>query len=91
MRILWPRSHHLLKSSLKLANIYVNDRDRQEKLRRFFLTSATKQKGIAAEVEHILGGDESTNLLKLSGKRIHRFEKMGQKEYGNWRFQFSFT
>lgn len=76
------RSYHLLKSSLKLANIYVNEGDRQAA--PIFLTSATKQRGITELAEHILGVMKYQSVKNFEPAEITFLKKWVKEEYGNY-------
>lgn len=82
------KSLHLLKSSLKLASIYVeNAGDKQQaRVKDIFLTSATKRKGITELAHHVLAHrDQSTGdelLAKQEDYFLHKWIKQAYGEFG---------
>ncbi len=69
------RSYHLLRSSLKLANIYVNEE--REQTTPIFLTSATKHKGIQELADHIVN-------IMCAARSSEEFEQVEKAFLGKW-------
>lgn len=82
------KSLHLLKSSLKLASIYVeNAGDKQQAtVKDIFLTSATKRKGIAELAEHILEQRDQAicpeSLVQQEDYFLHKWINQAYGEFG---------
>jgi LAO/AO transport system kinase len=81
------KSLHLLKSSLKLASIYVeNARDKQQaSVKDIFLTSATKRKGIAELANHVLKHrDQAISEQSLAEQEDYFLHKWIRQAYGEF-------
>jgi LAO/AO transport system kinase len=78
------RSLHLLKSSLKLASIYVDHQEAKKK--NIFLTSATKRKGIDEFCQFILEQIQETicqsRLNQQEEYFLHKWVKQAYGEFG---------
>lgn len=82
------KSLHLLKSSLKLASIYVENAGdkKQAAVKDIFLTSAIKRKGISELAEHVLAfRDQSVSAESLAKQEdyfLHKWIKQAYGEFG---------
>jgi len=76
------KSHHLLKSSLKLAKIHVAKEIASDK--DIFLTSATKNKGIDELSEFILGLSKQKNRACRKEQEIYFLKKWIRQAYGEF-------
>ncbi|PID41371.1 MAG: protein kinase [Proteobacteria bacterium] len=81
--VLAQKSYHLLKSSLKLANIYVNEESQKSK--PIYLTSVTKNKGIEELADHLLSAREAEDGADefVATERFF-LEKWVKEEFGNY-------
>ncbi len=81
--MLAQKSYHLLRASLKLANIYVNEENQQSK--PIFLTSVIKKKGIEELADHLLGVRNLENDAEAFAVTERFFlEKWVKEEFGNY-------
>lgn len=83
------KSLHLLKSSLKLAQIYVHnpleDKTETNSSREVFLTSATKQKGLDELSHYILKkASESVNDNTINAQEKYFLHKWIRQAYGEF-------
>ncbi len=82
------KSYHLLKSSLKLMHLCLNDRaidDQASETRRVFMTSATKLKGIGELADFFLGLASHTALRKCHRQREDFYlKKQLRNEFGEF-------
>ncbi|KZY29802.1 hypothetical protein A3752_08160 [Oleiphilus sp. HI0081] len=82
------KSLHLLKSSLKLASIYVENAGdkKQANVKDIFLTSAIKRKGITELADHVLAyRDQAISqeaLEKQENYFLHKWIKQAYGEFG---------
>ena len=77
------KSMHLLRSSLKLANIYIDNKETRPK--DIFMTSATKHKGITSVCEHILNIRQNTDMTESLKQQEHYFlQKWIRQGYGEF-------
>ncbi len=82
------KSLHLLKSSLKLASIYVENAGdkKQATVKDIFLTSAIKRKGITELAEHVLACRNQAlsqeALEKQENYFLHKWIKQAYGEFG---------
>jgi len=76
------KSHHLLKSSLKLARIYVDNELSANK--EIFLTSATKHRGIDKLSEFVLKLSQQTNRANRNHQERYFLRKWIRQAYGEF-------
>ena len=77
------KSYHLLKSSLKLMHVYIDDKATET--RKIFLTSATKQKGIDDLADFFLALCNRSDTRKDHAKReLYYLRKHIQQDFGNF-------
>ena len=77
------KSMHLLRSSLKLANIYIDNKETRPK--DIFMTSAIKHKGISSVCEHILNIRQNTDTTESLKQQEHYFlQKWIRQGYGEF-------
>ena len=75
------KSYHLLKSSLKLMHVYIDDQ--ASETRKIFMTSATKLKGISDLADFFLGLANNTALRKCHRQREDFYlKKQLSNEFG---------
>jgi LAO/AO transport system kinase len=77
------KSYHLLKSSLKLMHVYIDDKATDT--RKIFMTSATKQRGIDELADFFLALSCKVNMKKDHSKReFYYLRKQIQQDFGNF-------